>query len=1094
MGADRNSRRATLWIAAGFAVVLGGAVSGPASAAAYDESFYQGMEWRSIGPYRGGRSNASVGVVSQPLTFYFGGVGSGVWKTTDGGLRWRNVSDDTFGTASVGAIAVAPSDPNVVWVGMGEHAVRGVMTSHGDGVYRSTDAGASWTHLGLERVRQISAVIVHPQDPDTAWIAAQGAPYGPSEDRGIYRTRDGGATWEKVLYVDRHAGASGLAIDPTNPRILYAAFWDHVRLPWQVRSGGPGSGIWKSVDGGENWERLGETVEKGLPAVKGKTHVAVAANGSRVWALIEADPEGGLYRSEDGGKSWALINEDWGPRARAWYYIKVWADPQDPERVWITNAQLYRSIDGGKTLTTVSTPHGDNHHLWIDPHDSDVMINSNDGGANVSFDGGRTWSSQANQPTAQFYRVNVDNQFPYHVYGGQQDNSAIGIASAAPGGIGQEDFYSTAGCESAWAAFDPDDPQYVYGGCYMGIIEEWRRETGRTRDVMAYPVMPAAIESRDMKYRFNWSAPIVADPFDRSVVYHGGNVLLRSVDRGVSWEEISPDLTRNDDEKQGPGGGPITNEGAGGEIYGTIYSAALSSLEEGVIWTGSDDGLVHVTRDKGTSWTEVTPPGVGDAMVNALEASPHDPGRAYVALTRYKFNDFTPLAYRTEDFGASWTLITEGIPEEAWVRVVREDPVRPGLLYMGTELGAYVSFDDGSSWQSLALNMPVAAITDLIVQRRDNDLVAATAGRGFWILDDLSVLQQLDDEVAEADLFLFAPEPAYRAGSSGFRLPGGLVGQNPPGAATLDFVVAAIPEAGPEEVRLEIRDATGVLVKEWKGKVDRSEEARVVDPIGESETEKGETLDSAGTKDEGDAEEPAEGRKWALDKAEEARVGSFPLQPGMNRVAWDTRHRSLLGVPGLYVFGSLQGRKVVPGDYEVRLRVGDQTVSAPLRVKADPRESQELSGYRIQNELAEEVQGDIEAIHTATLRLRAVRDQVNGWVEQAAQIEGGESVVEAGEALLERMNDVEDSLIQKRTIDGQTVINFPMKLNQFYLYLFSAVDSAEGMVNQGARDRLADLRADWEVQREVLDSLLGEEVEAFEAVLRGSGIALLWVP
>ena len=525
---------------------------------------------------------------SQPGVFYFGGVGGGVWKTTDSGVTWTNITDGFLNTSSV--VAVADSDPNVIYVGMGEHAIRGVMTSHGDGVYKSTDAGRTWTHMGLPRSRAIARIRIHPTDPDRVYVAVQGAPYGPTEERGIYRSRDGGATWDHVLYIGETAGASDLAMDPTNPRILYAAFWDHLRTPWEVRSGGEGSGLDKSTDSGETWEEIGDDPDTGFPELKGKMSVAVSANPDRIYALVEADPGGGLFRSDDAGETWTLVNETWTTRARAWYYIKVFADSQNPDVVWITNAPLSKSIDGGKTFARVRTPHGDNHHLWIHPDDSNIMINSNDGGANVSHNGGASWSAQQNQPTAQFYRVNIDNRFPYYVYGGQQDNSSVSIASRSFGsGIGWKDWYSVGGCESAYTAFDPDDPARVYAGCYMGQISEWDARTRYVRNVM-YPTLPAALPSRDMKYRFNWNAPIVASHHDPSVVYHASNVLLKTVNRGMSWTEVSGDLTRNDDEKQGPGGGPITNEGAGGEIYGTIFYVAESPHEASTIWTGSDDG------------------------------------------------------------------------------------------------------------------------------------------------------------------------------------------------------------------------------------------------------------------------------------------------------------------------------------------------------------------------------------------------------------------------------------------------------------------------------------------------------------------------
>ncbi len=727
----------------------------------FDSASLAAWQWRNIGPFRGGRVVAVTGVPQQPRTFYFGSVGGGVWKTTDGGETWTNITDGQLATSSVGAVAVAPSDPNVIYVGMGEHPIRGVMTSHGDGVYKSTDAGRTWRHVGLDKTRHISRIRIHPTDPETLLVAAQGAAYGPTRDRGVYRSIDGGTTWTQVLFVNETTGASELAMDPTNPRILYAALWDHLREPWQVRSGGPGSGIHKSTDGGTTWQKA----MTGLPAVVGKIGLDVSANPDRLYAIVEADPEGGLYRSDDAGKTWTLVNGAWTLHARAWYYMKVAAHPSNPDVVWVLNAAVSKSVDGGRTIATVSTPHGDNHSLWFNPTDPDILIEGNDGGANVSFNGGLTWSTQANQPTAQFYRVNVDDEFPYNVYGGQQDNTSIKIASAAPGGITEHDWYDVGGCESAVPAFDPKDPRFVYAGCYMGIISEFDDRLKTQRDIMAWPQMPAAVPPRDLKYRFNWSAPIVVSRFDPAVIYHGANVLLRSDNRGRTWREMSPDLTRNDVARQGAGGAPITNEGAGGETYGVIDDLVESPHDANTIWVGTDDGLVQLTRDGGKSWANVTPPGVGEAMVNAIEVSPHAPATAYVTFSKYKFNDFTPLVFKTTDFGATWTAIVEGIAPEAWARVVREDAVRPDLLYLGTETGFYVSFTGGQRWTRLQLNLPVTPITDLRVHR--NDLVAATAGRAFWILDDLSALQQWTEATPATDVRLFTPRAAYRTQAFG---------------------------------------------------------------------------------------------------------------------------------------------------------------------------------------------------------------------------------------------------------------------------------------------------------------------------------------
>ena len=995
---------------------------------------YQDLSWRHLGPFRGGRSVAAVGVTSDPTTYYQGGVGSGVWKTTDGGQSWENISDDAFGTSSVGAIAVAESDPNVVYVGMGEHAVRGVMTSHGDGVYRSTDAGRTWTHLGLGNTRHISRIRIHPSNPDLVYVAAQGAAYAESEDRGIYRSTDGGESWVKVLYVSASASASELAMDPTNPRILYAAFWDHVRYPWYVRSGGEGSGFWKSKDGGDTWAPLDE----GLPELLGKTAVDVSpANPERLWAMVEADSAGGLYRSDDSGESWRLVSEEWALRARPWYYTEVFADPLDENTVYVLSAPMMKSVDGGRTFTRVATPHGDNHDLWINPKDNRVMINANDGGANVSFNGGGSWSTQQNQPTVQFYRVNTDNRFPYYVYGGQQDNSSVAIASWSAGGIDWKDWYPVGGCESAMPAFDRDDPRFVYAGCYMGIMSEYDHRTGASRNAQAYPVMPAALQARELKYRFNWSAPLVVSQFEPNTIYHGANVLLRSRDRGRSWEEVSPDLTRAQEDKLGYGGGPITNEGAGGEIYGTLAYVAESPLKEGLIWTGSDDGLVHVTRDGGATWSDVTPDGLPEGLINAVDPSPHDPAKAYIAFSRYKFDDFTPHAYKTEDYGESWTPIAEGFAHDHWVRVVREDPVRAGLLYAGTEAGVYVSFDDGGIWQPLELDLPLTPVTDLQIQRERNDLVASTSGWGFWVLDDLSPLQQAESATGRP-VHLFQNRDAYRAVGLGGGGGSGSTGKNPPNGAILDFYLEEVPEGS---VTLEILAGNGEAV-----------------------------------------------RTFSTDPDEEAGQDSLEVKAGMNRLIWDLRYPEVYGVPDLYTFGSLQGRRVVPGTYTARLTADGGEHKTEIRVLKDPRVETTQAAYEEQEVLLREIVMETEALHRSVVRLGEVRDQVKSLLARAAEMVGTDEVQELGAALVDSLTMVEDSLVQWETYDGQTVLNAPSRINFQYLFLMGAVEGSDDGVNQGARDVLRDLNARWHPLRDRLDPLLNQRVAAFNDAVRAAGI------
>ena len=1013
-----------------------------------DPSIFQSMQWRSIGPFRGGRSVASAGVASDPMTYYMGTVGGGVWKTTDAGVTWDNVSDGQLGTSSVGAIAVAESDPNVVYVGMGEHAIRGVMTSHGDGLYRSTDAGRTWTHVGLDRTRAISRIRVHPRNPDLVYVAAQGAPYGANAERGLYRSQDGGETWEHILYVDENSGASDLSMDMSNPRILYAAFWQHRRLPWQVQSGGPGSGLWKSTDAGDTWSRI----EEGLPDVIGKTSIDVSrANPDRVFAIVEADPDGGIFRSDDQGQSWQLVSDNWSARARAWYYIEIFADPLDEETVYVLNAPMMRSIDGGRNFTVVRVPHGDTHDLWMNPHDSETMINANDGGANVSFNGGASWSTQQNQPTAQFYRVNVDNRFPYYVYGGQQDNSSVAIASMGNGGITRKDWYAVGGCESAYTAFDPDDPRFVYAGCYMGIISEFDHQTGGSRDVGVYPVLPAALQGREMKYRYNWNAPIIASPHDYRAIYHASNHLVRTRDRGMTWREISPDLTRDDDAKQGYGGGPITNEGAGGEIYGTIYYVVESPHEQGTIWTGSDDGLIHISRDDGATWTDVTPDGLDEGQINAIEVSPHDPASVYVAYTRYKFNDFTPHVLVTTDYGESWDDRTEGIAEEAWAKVVREDPVRPGLLYLGTETGIYVSWDTGEHWQSLQLDLPNTPVNDLVVQRRENDLVAATSGRSFWILDDLTPLQHAMD-VDAGESYLLPPRHAYRLASGGGRGGGpggpGNVGRNPPNGAVLDFYLSEEPAEG-DTVDIEILTSAGDVI-----------------------------------------------RTYSTHPDDDSSPGAEPMSVsgGHNRVVWNLRHEQIPNIPGAYVFGSLAGRRVVPGDYQVRLTAGDVTMTRPLEVRMDPRVDAPLAEYIEQDAFVADVAAELTDIHRAAMDVNDVNEQIGTLLGRIEGREGADAVVEAAADLTAELETVADSLYQAQVVDGQTVINFPSRLKFQYVWLHGNADGAEAGVTRGSHDVLGDLRVRWTQHRTTVLDLLGPRLDAFNDLLGLYGFGAIIAP
>ncbi len=725
------------------------------------DTWFKPVKWRNIGPFRGGRSVTASGVVGDMHTYYMGTTGGGLWKTTDMGLNWANISDGFFTTGSVGAVAVAENDPNVIYVGMGEHAPRGVMTHHGDGVYKSTDAGKTWKKTGLEQTQHIARIVIDPNDPNTALVAAQGALYSASQQRGIFKTTDGGATWKNVLYVDDKTGCAELSMDMNNPRILYAAMWEHGRLPWKVISGGPGSGLYKSTDAGEHWEKM----EDGLPKEMGKMSIAVCrSNSEKVYALIESDSEkeaGGLFVSANSGKNWTRITNDHRLVQRAWYYIELFVDPLNENTLYVLSAPALRSIDGGKTWEDISNTHGDYHNLWINPKDSKNMVIADDGGAAITFNAGKSWSAQDNMPTAQMYRINVDNQFPYRIYGGQQDNTSVSIAHREFGGsnISTNSWTYSAGGESAFLAFNPDDPRYVLGGSYQGTIEVLDTKAQASTNIMAAPIQYLGSDAKDLKYRFNWNAPIIWSKHEPGTFYHGAQYVLRTSDMGKTWTEASPDLTRNEKAKQGKGGGPYTNEAVGAENYGTLAYILESPQEKGVIWTGSDDGLVHLTRDGGKTWKNVTPNGLQECLINAIEVSPHDPATAYIATTRYKFNDHTPGLYKTTDYGKSWTKITNGLPNNAFTRVVREDEQQKDLLFAGTELGLFISRDGGKDWSAFQLNLPIAPITDLKIHR--GDLIAATSGRSFWILDDLGLVRQYQKNIK--NLTVFQPENAFIA-------------------------------------------------------------------------------------------------------------------------------------------------------------------------------------------------------------------------------------------------------------------------------------------------------------------------------------------
>ncbi|MCK0108960.1 glycosyl hydrolase [Flavobacteriaceae bacterium S0825] len=998
-----------------------------------DKEFHH-LKWRNIGPFRGGRSVTSTGVVGQPNVYYMGGTGGGIWKTIDGGVTWLNVSDGFLKTGSVGAIAVSESDPNVVVAGMGEHAARGVMTSMGDGVYKSTDAGKTWTHIGLDNSRHISDVIIHPTNPDIIYITAQGAQYGPSKERGVYRTTDGGNNWERILYVNETTGASSLSMDMTNPRILYAAMWQHRRYPWTMESGGKDSGLYKSTDGGTTWNQM----KAGLPEDFGKSGISVSrANPDKVFAVIEAEgKKAGVYRSDNAGKSWKQVNSDRVTITRSWYYMEIFADPQNENVVYVLNAPVLKSIDGGKSFSGVSVPHGDNHHLWINPNDNTNMINSNDGGANISFNDGKSWSTQQNQPTAQFYRVIADNLVPYNVYGGQQDNSAISIKSRTnDGGIDWKDWHSVAGCESAFLAFDPDNPEHVYGGCYQGIIERFVTSANTTKPIKEYPELGLSIQPKDFKYRYNWNAPIISSSHDRSTIYHAGNVVFKTQDGGSSWEVVSPDLTKNEKDKQGPGGGPYTNEAAGGENYNTLMSLVESPHEQGILYAGSDDGLLHITKDGGQNWTNITPKNISDGIINSIEVSPHDPATAYIVIMRYKSMDLKPYVFKTNNYGQSWTKIVNGFNDpHGFVRVIREDKKRRGLLYAGTETGLYISFTDGAHWQQFQLNLPVVAINDLVIQ--DNDLVAATAGRSFWILDDLGALQNISIE--KKHLRIYKPKDTYRifGGSISRFVPG--VGQNPKSGVTFDYFIGK--DIDTLELKLEVLEA-GKVIRTISSKKDK------------------------------------EFKSW---EGGPSTPQVLPAKKGYNRFTWNFQREQLPGVENVFVHGGYSGSSVAPGNYTLRLALenGGQS-ETEVTILPNPNVASSPSDFREQQTVLLQIENTIRDIHESVNNMRSAKSQLKKYAKLLKDNDAAKDLLEKGKTLMERITTWEENLIQPKQKTFQDVINFNNKLNSQLMHLKGFIDVDEPKVTQGSKERLQDLLNEWNTFKSERDAIINSEMAAY---------------
>ncbi|MGC2477880.1 MAG: hypothetical protein WA485_26310, partial [Candidatus Sulfotelmatobacter sp.] len=954
-----------------------------------EEKVFKGMKYRMIGPFRGGRSLTAAGIPGDPTTYYFGATGGGVWKSTDGAMTWSPVFDKE-GTSAIGSIAVSASNPNVLYVGTGEACIRGNI-SHGDGVYKTLDGGKTWKNTGLRDSRAIGKVIINPTNPDIAFVAALGHPYGPNAERGIFRTTDGGKTWEKVLYKDENTGGIDVALDPHNPNILFAALWQARRTSWSMTSGGPGSGLYRSTDGGTTWKHL---QEHGLPkAPYGKIGVAVAANSDRVYALIEAhNPDGGLYRSDDGGESWQLVNPSHSLWQRPWYYMHVIADPRDENVLYIMDVDAYKSTDGGHLFNKVHVPHGDNHGLWIDPMDTQRMIASNDGGVTVTLDGGKSWSLQDNQPTAQFYHVTTDTETPYRVYGAQQDSGTVAIVSRSDdGSISRSDWYDVGGGEAGYIAPYPPDPNIVYAADYQGNITRYDRHIGQVKSITEQPELSDAHGAANLEHRFQWTAPVMISPHDPNTLYHGGEELFKTTDGGVRWQAISPDLTRNDKSKQKVSGGDITLDDSGTEYYDTIFALAESPITKGLLWVGTDDGLIQLTKDEGKSWSNVTPKDMPEwSRISQIDASPFDAGTAYVAVDRHQFDDLKPYIYKTSDYGKTWSKLGAGIPDRTFVRVVREDPKKRGLLYAGTEEGVYVSFNDGANWRPLKLNLPTVPVHDLLI--KDNDLVVATHGRAFWILDDLTPLRQYSDDIAQKDLHLYTPATAYRiqAGAAGDRHPSKRTGENPPAGAVIYYYLKDAPKAD-TEAKVEILDGAGKVIRKYS-----SAEYNTL-------------------------EEPAD----PDDKKPEKQLKA---EAGLNKFVWDLRYEEARRIPGYYLWeynGGAHGPVAVPVHYQVRLTVGGQSQTADLDLKMDPRVKVSQADLEAQFNLLIQTRDELNKVVDTVNQIQDVRAQLSGLKRRLPENASSKVIVTAADDLEKKLVAVRDDIVNLDISANEDSLAYP---------------------------------------------------------------------
>ena len=1009
----------------------------------YAEEFWSSLEWRNVGPARGGRSIAAAGSTRRPFEYYMGTTGGGLWKTTDGGLTWDPVTEGKIGSASIGAVAVCESDPDIVYIGTGETQLRGNI-QQGDGAYRSVDAGESWEHIGLAEVQNIARIRVHPDDCDVAWAAAFGKHSVPNPERGIYRTTDGGESWRLVLHRSPRAGGVDISVSATDPEVVYAAIWEAWRRSWGMSSGGAESGLWKSVDGGESWTGITERIGLAEGPV-GKVGVAVSpANPERVWAMVEHEPDGGLWRSDDGGETWTRVNDERKLRQRAFYYTRVYADPLDEDVVYVLNVAFHKSTDGGESFETIAVPHGDNHDLWIAADDPDRMINANDGGANVSFNGGESWTDQ-DYPTAQFYRVATTRHLPYHICGGQQDNSTACIPvrgwrhMTARGPGDRTWYYAVGGCESGHIAPHPERLNIFYAGCYGGTLTRFDMASGRRRTISVWPENPLGQSSEEMVERVQWNFPIVFSPHDPTVLYTGSQRVWKTVDEGQSWLAISPDLTRADPATMGPSGGPITKDQTGVETYATVFALAPSPHDPGVIWAGTDDGLVHLTRDGGSEWTNVTPPDAPDFIrMNTIEASPATPGKAYVAGIRYLVDDDrAPYIWRTSDYGATWTRIVGGLPEDDFIRAVREDPRRPGLLYAASERTVYLSFDDGARWQRLTLNLPVVQVSDLVVE--ENDLVIATHGRSFWALEGIGPLRQMNDQVASAQFWLFDPVDP-------------ILGVD--GTARFQYYLAE----DAERLTIEVLDDVDSVVRRFEGMA------------ADSAAEDGE---GEGDSDDGDGE-----------RGPSAAAGSHSFD-------WDLRHDPWSDFEGRVMWAARpMGPRALPGRYRVRMTVGDnEPLVEDFELRLDPRAAGATEeDLEERFDLALRIRDRVSEANEALIWVRRVMVEIDDRVAGIGA-EGEDGGIGAQAALArQELEAIGAAIYQARNQSNQDPLNFPMKINNRLAALLGVVEGSEARPTEQTYSVFDWLSGLLDGQLDRLEVLVAHDLATLNEILAEAGL------